>query len=173
LIDGDIYAAGTSRLLNLRGPGLCEVLAGKAKFWSAALKDKTSGLYLLGTREAVRSAGELPNVDANAVSALLREHRHHFELIVIDSPAILPVDGGMFAECADRAVLMVEWERTDRAAVLEALAMLGPLKQKVAGVVLNKASPQWYRLFDCGRYIRHYPAPPVKHPITSNTKSAA
>ncbi|MEA2936172.1 MAG: polysaccharide biosynthesis transport protein, partial [Variibacter sp.] len=173
LIDGDIYAAGTSRLLNLRGPGLCEVLAGKAKFWSATLKDKATGLCVLGAREAVRSAGALETVDSKAVAAFLSEHRQQFDLIVIDSPAILPVDGGLFAECADRAVLLVEWERTERAAVLEALAMLGPLKQKVAGVVLNKASPQWYRLFDCGRYIRYYAAPPIQEPLAANTKTAA
>jgi succinoglycan biosynthesis transport protein ExoP len=108
-------------------------------------------------------------VDAKAVGALLREHRHHFELIVIDSPAILPLDGGMFAECADRIVLIVEWERSERSAVMEAIAFLGTLKQKIAGVVLNKVSPQWYRLFDGGRYIRDYAAATVKEPIATKT----
>jgi polysaccharide biosynthesis transport protein len=172
LVDGDVYAAGASRMLGIQGPGLCEVLTGKAKFWSATVKDKKSGLHALGARDALLSASELQGIEGKAVSALLSEHRQKFDLIVIDSPAILPVDGGTFIECADRVVLMVEWERTERAAVLEALAMLGPYKQKLAGVVLNKASPQWYRVFDCGRFIRHYSPPPIKS-TAATTRSAA
>lgn len=156
LIDGDIYATAISRMFNLRGPGLCELLQGKAKLLSATARDPESGLYMLGARQAPLAPGELMDIKADAVAALLRECRQHFELIVIDSPAILPLDGAMFMDSADRAVLIVEWERTERAAVLEALAMLGAQKRKLAGVVLNKASPHWYRLFDCGQYLRYY-----------------
>ena len=60
-------------------------------------------------------------------------------MIVIDSPAILPFDGDTFIACADRALLIVEWERTEREAVIEALGMLGENRHKVAGAVLKRS----------------------------------
>ena len=58
--------------------------------------------------------------------------------------------------CADRALLIVEWERTEREAVIEALGMLGENRHKVAGAVLNKVSSYWYQLFDYGSYPSYY-----------------
>jgi Mrp family chromosome partitioning ATPase len=75
---------------------------------------------------------------------------------VIDSPAILPT--GVAApqiECADRAVLVVEWDRTERQAIMEARDMLGPDAKKIIGAVLNKASPSWSRLFNYGGYVKY------------------
>jgi Mrp family chromosome partitioning ATPase len=64
-----------------------------------------------------------------------------------------------FLECADRALLVVEWERTDRQAVTEAINLLGSDAEKIAGTVLNKVAAQWYRLFDAGRYLSAYEQP--------------
>lgn len=158
LIDADVYAAETTRAFGLKGPGLCEILQGKAQLAGATAKDVKTGLYVLGAREASLRAGDLKDIDEKSIAAVLADCRKHFDVVVIDSPAILPVDGGAFLEFADRAILMVEWERTERAAVLDALAILGQHKSKLTGVVLNKASPRWYRLFDCGRYLRYYSA---------------
>ncbi len=87
---------------------------------------------------------------------MLTRCRQRFDLIVIDSPAILPFDGDTFIACADRALLIVEWERTEREAVIEALGMLGENRHKVAGAVLNKVSSYWYQLFDYGSYPSYY-----------------
>jgi polysaccharide biosynthesis transport protein len=158
LIDADVYAAETTRAFGMKGPGLCEILQGKAQLASATAKDVKTGLYVLGAREASLTASDLKDIDEKSIAAVLAECRKHFDLVVIDSPAILPADGGAFIEFADRAVMMVEWDRTERATVQDALAMLGRHKSKLTGIVLNKASPRWYRLFDCGRYLRYYSA---------------
>ena len=87
----------------------------------------------------------------------MKHYRTQFDLIVIDTPATLSVDATHpFIECADRAVLVIEWERTERQAVREALGSLEVHARKVAGVVLNKVSMEWYRLFENGRYVRYY-----------------
>ena len=64
-------------------------------------------------------------------------------------------------ECADHAVLLVEWDRTARQAVGDALDMLDSNARKVAGVVLNKVSVGWCRMFDYGGY-HDEPAEPKK-----------
>jgi Mrp family chromosome partitioning ATPase len=112
-------------------------------------------LYVLGARD-MSTKPDAVTINETALAALLTRCRQRFDLIVIDSPAILPFDGDTFITCADRALLIVEWERTERQAVLEALAMLGENKEKVAGAVLNKVSSYWYQLFDYGRYPSYY-----------------
>ena len=155
LIDGDIYTASATRTFDVRKPGLCEVLDNKTTIWEAVFQHKDSGLYVLGARD-MATKPDAVTINEPALAALLTRCRQRFDLIVIDSPAILPFDGDTFIKCADRALLIVEWERTEREAVLEALTMLGENKQKVAGVVLNKVSSYWYQLFDYGRYPSYY-----------------
>jgi uncharacterized protein involved in exopolysaccharide biosynthesis/Mrp family chromosome partitioning ATPase len=155
LVDGDVYRAATNRAFDIKGPGLCEVLEGKTKFAGALVRDSKTGLAVLGAHAAIATEDASRSLDIKAVTALLRENRDQFDLIVVDSPAILPVDGGDLVACADRAVLIAEWARTDREAVLGAIAMLGNLRSKLVGVVLNKASPHWFRAFDYGRYLQH------------------
>jgi succinoglycan biosynthesis transport protein ExoP len=155
LIDGDIYTASATRVFDVRKPGLCEVLDNKTTIWEAVFQHKESGLYVLGARD-MSTKPDAITINESALAAMLTRCRQRFDLIVIDSPAILPFDGDTFIKCADRALLIVEWERTEREAVLEALTMLGENKQKVAGVVLNKVSSYWYQLFDYGRYPSYY-----------------
>jgi exopolysaccharide transport family protein len=155
LIDGDVYTASATRKFDIKKPGLCEVLTGKTTIWEAVFQHKESGLYVLGARD-MSAKPEANEINEPALAQLLGKCRQRFDLIVIDSPAMLPFDGDTFITCADRALLIVEWERTEREAVLEALSMLGENRQKVAGVVLNKVSAYWYRLFDYGQYPTYY-----------------
>jgi capsular exopolysaccharide synthesis family protein len=175
LVDGDVYRAALTRDFHVKGPGLCEVLEGKAKLAAAIVKDSKSGLSVLGARASLAAHDAPRDLDVKGVAALLREHRDQFDLIVIDSAAILPVDGGELIACADRAVLVVEWNRTDRDAVRQAIAMLGDLRRKLVGVVLNKASPQWYRSFDYGRYLQEPGAGPAgaTRSVVAPVKTAA
>ena len=154
----------------LNQPGLSEVLEGRAKLSNALVRDAQSGLFVLAAREPSSAARETGDT-----AGLLRELREQFELIIVDCPAILPVDGGSFVEHADRIAFVIAWDETDRSAVEEAFALLGSHLSKLAGVVLNKASPRWYGAFDGGRYLRYAnpPAPaPAPTPIAAVTRAA-
>ncbi len=151
LIDGDIYTAASTRIFGLQKPGLSEVLGGKISFWNALAKDPESGLHVLGARDVSISGDAAKDINPARLASFLREFSKLFDLIVIDSPAILQNgDGAPHIECADRAVLLVEWDHTERQAVTDALDTLDSHARKLAGVVLNKVSPGWCRLFDYG-----------------------
>ena len=81
--------------------------------------------------------------------------------------------------CADRAVLIVEWNRTERQAVIEALDALGQDARKIAGVVLNKVAMGWYRLFSDSRYVGYLSYPAEEnvrkslHPVLDSARSEA
>jgi uncharacterized protein involved in exopolysaccharide biosynthesis/septum formation inhibitor-activating ATPase MinD len=155
LIDGDPLAMSVTRAFALNQPGLNEVLNGRAKLANAIAKDPRTGLHVLSARDASSGAHELFGVDSQALAALLRELREQFELIVIDSPAILPVDGGTFVEHADQVAFVIAWDTTERSAVEQAFGLLGAYRAKIVGAVLNKASPRWYRVFDGARHLRY------------------
>jgi succinoglycan biosynthesis transport protein ExoP len=156
LIDGDVYTASCTRIFGLQTAGLSEVLEGKTSFWGAISEDSTSGLHVLGARDLSTASDEIRDVDGSRLASLLQEFAKHFDLVVLDSPAILPVGGTTAAiQCADRAVLLVEWEQTERKAVAEALDMLDTHAAKVSGVVLNKVAVAWSRLFDYGGYRKY------------------
>jgi capsular exopolysaccharide synthesis family protein len=160
LIDGDVFAASTTRAFGILTTGLSEILDGKSSFWGVVAKDDVTGLHVLGARDLAGAADVVDDIDGARLAAFLRDIRRHFDLILIDSPAILPVDGNLaHIECADRAVLLVEWDRTERQAVVEALDLLDAHRRKLVGVVLNKVSLDWCRLFDYGGY-RNYGAQP-------------
>jgi capsular exopolysaccharide synthesis family protein len=172
LVDSDRYAMSVTSAFGLNRPGLNEVLEGRVKLADALVRDAQSGLFVLSARDPASAALETGD---QAMAGLLRELRAQFELIIVDCPAILPVDGGSFVEHADRIAFVIAWDQTDRSAVEEAFALLGSHLSKVVGVVLNKASPRWYGAFDGGRYLRYAnpPAPaPAPTPIAAATRAA-
>ena len=154
LIDGDVHNASATKDFHISGAGLWEILGGHASLWSAITLDAQSTLSVLGARDASMPPPGARNFSHTALANLLTECRRHFDLIVVDSPAILPMIGSTLPliESSDRALLIVEWEATERQAVLEALAALGAHTRKIIGVVLSKVASDWYRLFDSGRY---------------------
>jgi succinoglycan biosynthesis transport protein ExoP len=155
LIDADVYTAASTQVFGLQKAGLSEVLDGKTSFWSAVTKDTKSGLHVLGACDPSIASDDAKDIDPTRLASFLREFSKHFDLVVIDSPAILPVGGSApQIECADRAVLLVEWDQTERQAVAEALDMLDTHARKLAGVVLNKVSVGWCQLFDYGGYLK-------------------
>ena len=116
----------------------------------ALTKDPATGLSVLGARDPSRAA-QPETIDPARLELLLRQCRNEFDLVVLDTPAILPVGGiTPYIKWADCAVLVVEWDGTPRQAVSEAIDLLDTDAQKIAGLVLNKVSPRWFRLFRYG-----------------------
>jgi len=70
---------------------------------------------------------------------LIAQLRGKFDYIVMDAPPLLPVvDALALATVADKVLMIVEWGQTPRASISEALKVLRPEAQRVAGIVLNK-----------------------------------
>ncbi len=150
LIDGDIYTGKTGLVFGARKAGLSEVLNDQISLRQALTKDPATGLSVLGARDPSRAA-QPETIDPARLELLLRQCRNEFDLVVLDTPAILPVGGiTPYLRWADCAVLVVEWDGTPRQAVSEALDLLDTDAQKIAGLVLNKVSPRWFRLFRYG-----------------------
>jgi polysaccharide biosynthesis transport protein len=166
LVDADMYTRSATRMFGISGAGLRDVVAGDVPLFSAMRKEPRSGLHILGACDEQKAVNPAEEMDDQRIAAMLRECEKHFDLVVVDSPAVLPTAGQVpMMQHADRALLVVEWERTDRQAVAEAIDLLGADLGKIAGVVLNKVPPQWYRFFDTGRYFEVYNQLAPVHPV--------
>src|SRR5205085_2944993 len=156
LIDGDIYARSVSQVFQIRQAGFSELLHGHSTFGEVLTKDSKSGLYLIGARAPTNAVEKIKNPDESRLATLMRDFRKNFDLIIIDTAAVLPLGSSTpVLEYADRAVLVVEWERTDREIVAEAIDILGASTNKIAGVVLNKASANWYKFANYHQYLQY------------------
>jgi polysaccharide biosynthesis transport protein len=152
LIDGDLRQASLSAAYPDAKAGLVDVLQGRIALRAALLQDPRSGLSILAAGARPDTVNVLMQTDDGRLAAVLRECRELFDLVIVDSPAILPVaDSRRLVECGDRAVLVVEWKRTGRETVIEALNAIGAGADKLVGVVLNKVDLDRYRLYDYGR----------------------
>ena len=157
LIDADLLNRSTTRAFGITGSGIGDVLHGRIPLDRALKKEPKSGLSIIGAGPKCDDARDIEDLNGLDLDAFVRSCREQFDLVVIDSPAILPIGGNVpFMHTADRAVLVVEWDRTERRAVLEAVDMLGGDAGKLAGVVLNKVALGWYRLFGDSRYMNYF-----------------
>jgi Mrp family chromosome partitioning ATPase len=106
LIDGDLRNPQVTRALCPRADaGLLEVAVGQTAPEHAVLVDPSTGLSILpSTRiKEVEFITEL--MFSDRIVDVLDYFRHRYELIVIDSPPLVPlVDGRALAELADRII---------------------------------------------------------------------
>jgi len=73
---------------------------------------------------------------------LLAAARKTYDYIVIEiAPIMSVVDIKMIERFVDRFIFVVEWGQTKRSLVLEALSEAEIIRERVVGIVLNRADP--------------------------------
>jgi capsular exopolysaccharide synthesis family protein len=119
LVDGDMRRPNLHKIFGVSpGPGLSDLLrrdrllatAGNAQF---ILQTAIPNLYLLPCGTAGGDAPEL--LAGDRLPQLLKEMRKNFDLVLIDTPPVLPcADARSFAKAADGVILIVRANETDR-----------------------------------------------------------
>lgn len=101
----------------------------------------------LSSRLAVLPAGPTPEQPAELLESvgfkrMLAALRTQFDLILIDSPPVLPVaDPGIIAAQADGVLLIVRAGKTQRKTVLQAKELLRKMKANLIGIVMTHMDP--------------------------------
>jgi capsular exopolysaccharide synthesis family protein len=121
-----------------RSRGLTDVIAGRASLDSVLHTWVTDGLAILPSGPLPPNPSEL--LGSTAMLALLDELRERFDVIVIDTPPLLPVtDGAVAAAWADGVLLVVRSGKATRHQVTHSLRALQAVSGRVLGVVLTMA----------------------------------
>ncbi|MEH2505992.1 succinoglycan biosynthesis transport protein ExoP [Bradyrhizobium sp. AZCC 1578] len=161
LIDGDLRNPQVTRSLCPRAEaGLLEVAIGHVAPERAVLVDQSTGLSVLPSTRIKHVEFITELMFSDRIVDVLDYFRHRYELIVIDSPPLVPlVDGRALAELADRIILALAWDQTPREVLSHAMDLLSPVSDRIMGTVLTRVDLsrlQFYDYYRSSAYLKPY-----------------
>jgi polysaccharide biosynthesis transport protein len=157
LMDSDLRKPGVRRVLNLtvgKEGGLSSYLAGVLTLDEAIVTHPTiKNLEALTTGPVPPSPADL--LSSHRMREALVELRRRYKFIVIDSPPILAAtDAVILSSLTDGVLLVVRSGETPKEAFTRTCDLLGAVKSRLLGVVLNAVdsnAPDYYYSY------RYYP----------------
>ncbi|MBN1273253.1 MAG: polysaccharide biosynthesis tyrosine autokinase [Candidatus Aminicenantes bacterium] len=142
-----------------RSPGLSEVLIGKIPLEKAVntVTDMVLGGFeydkLLNTRgvenlNIITCGGHAPNpaelLAFSRMDELIQEMEQKYDIVLFDSPPILPVaDPSILSTKTDGVVIVYKAGKTPRQALVRSRAQLENVKARIWGVVINNVKAQF------------------------------
>jgi receptor protein-tyrosine kinase len=137
LIDLNLRRPSVRRYMELPpGPGVADVLAGRASMQQALRRWIVGGLDVLPAGPVPPNSSEL--LASPAADAMLDDVGKHYSFVILDVPALLPVaDAAAVAARADGAVLVVRYGKTSEEQVAGAVSALGVVQAPVLGIALT------------------------------------
>lgn len=143
LIDGDMHRGSLTKTLRPEAKaGMVEVLTGRCSAADVIHRDAITGLDFLPTLVGDRHTSVVSLLTSKNMNDLLTILRGKYDYIYIDLPPLVPVvDAKASCHLFDNFVFVIEWARTSRDAVRDAILSAEQVRQRTLGVVLNKADP--------------------------------
>lgn len=157
LVDGDSRHASVSKAMRCStGPGLLELLRGEASLAEAVQRDTEAPLDVVAAGGRLNEGlGLLASSQADALFASMR---HGYDLTIIDSPPVLAVyETQLLARLCDQSLMLVQWSKTQREVVRDALRVLEGQGVPPAGLVLTQVNYRKYTKYageEMGSYYR-------------------
>jgi capsular exopolysaccharide synthesis family protein len=147
LIDADLRRPAVHHLFGIsQRPGLYELLHDEATLERVTRTTPYPTLSIITSGHPVGPAGEA--YDDDAFQALLASLRTQYDLIYVDSAPVVPVvEPLLMAEHADAILLVAMAGQTPVSLLRRMKQIVAPVRQKVAGVILNNATdglPYYY-----------------------------
>jgi capsular exopolysaccharide synthesis family protein len=139
LVDADLRRPRLAEYLGLEGAvGLTNVLAGQVDMDDAVQEWGDNGVFVLPSGSIPPNPSEL--LGSRTMASLLATLRESFDMVIVDTPPLLPVtDGALAATLVDGTVLVSRCGKTSAAQAREAAEALAAVDAKVLGCVLNMA----------------------------------
>ncbi len=163
LIDGDLRRPNVKTATGCTAPefDLIDVLRGRCMLENALVRDSRTSLEILPVIKHVSNAPDL--LESHAMERLISQLEERYDLVVIDSAPVLPVnDTKVLTRLVDTVVFVVRWERTPRRASIDAVRALRDVHAPIAGAVLSRADTKRFHYYSFGyggyysAYSRYY-----------------
>jgi capsular exopolysaccharide synthesis family protein len=121
--------------------GLAGIIAGKTTFASAVVKTRVDNLFFLPVCQRPTQPSEM--LSTPEFKQLIDEARENYDLVLIDTPPVLPVtDPCVVAARVDGVILTLRLRRGVQEAATRAVEMLRDIDANVLGIVVNGWQPQ-------------------------------
>jgi len=164
VIDGDFRRSSLATMLNqAEGPGLAEVLGGRAEFEQVVRSTPIPNLkFIPAGHTHKRSAAEL--LAAAAAKPVFRRLQNEYHYVIVDTPPATTVtDVGIIGQLCTGVILVVRLHRTDEQAAKRAARLLSANNIPVMGCLLvgRDGPPGRYGYgygyaYNYYRYYRYY-----------------
>jgi Mrp family chromosome partitioning ATPase/uncharacterized protein involved in exopolysaccharide biosynthesis len=155
-----------------REPGLSDILVGNAR-WQDCIRNIADLLMGRFEMEDLMAAPGLDNLNiiesgpippnpsellsSPALAAFLRDVREHYDIVLIDTPPVLPVtDSAIVAGQADGVILVYQAGKVGRLVLKRAKVHLESARAQVWGVVLNDVQAEISGYATYTHYYTHY-----------------
>lgn len=142
IIDSDLHLRKlTAGLAPDAREGLLEALEDPYRL-GAIVSRRHSGLDVLACPSSDRIPNAAELLGSPEMEKLLAVARRSYDYIIIEiAPIMSVVDVKMIERFIDRFIFVVEWGQTRRSLVVDALSSAEIIRDRVVGIVLNKADP--------------------------------
>jgi tyrosine-protein kinase Etk/Wzc len=140
IIDADMRRSSLHRYLPVnREEGLSNVLQGKVDALKA-ISQPYENLHAMPAGKHVRQVRNLLGFDR--LHALIESMRDHYDMIVIDSPPVLPMaDAAALSKVADATIFVARQGMVSYGEVTESVSRLNKVGTEVDGLVFNGFEP--------------------------------
>ena len=140
LIDADLRRPSIADYAGIEGGvGLTTVLIGQAELADVVQPWGTPDLHILSAGAVPPNPSQL--LDSQAMVDLLKAATASYDLVILDSPPLLPVaDAAVLTRLTDGGVMVTGCRKVTRDQVAEALASLDAVGARLLGIVVNGES---------------------------------
>ncbi len=156
IVDADLRRPSVGKTMNAGAfeRGIVEALTKDASLESCLSKDPKSDALILPCLKTPASPADLLN--SQAMQSLVETLRKAFDLVIIDSAPMLPVnDTKLITRLADAVLFAVRWETTPREASVNGMRALTDVRAPVCGIALARADTERFRYYSYG-YQSYY-----------------
>jgi polysaccharide biosynthesis transport protein len=156
LVDADLRRPSLARYVGIDGSvGLTTVLIGEANLDDVLQPWGDSSLRVLPSGQVPPNPSEL--LGSGAMSDLLDQLTARFDMVLLDSPPVLPVtDSAILGRLAGTTLVVVGADRLHKSQLHGALDSLTTAGVHVSGIVLNKVAPHNFGPYEYGyNYMQH------------------
>jgi capsular exopolysaccharide synthesis family protein len=150
IVDGDLRRPTLAKVIGGDyQKGIVEVLLDKLPLDQCLGRDPRSNVYVLPCLVAPASPADI--LASDAMANLVKSLEQCFDIVIIDSAPVLPVnDTKILSRLADAVLFVVRWERTPREATVSAMRALTDAHAVVVGVALSRADSERFRYYSYG-----------------------
>lgn len=147
IVDCDLRKPSVHDALRVpNGQGVVEILIGAASLDDVIEIDLRSGLHY------ITAGAKAPNppdaLGSSAMHQLIAELSMRYDLVVLDTPPVLPVsDALVLLRHVDKVVFLVRWGTTRREAVLAGIRQVQEANGDIAGVALTRVDIRRHRRY--------------------------
>lgn len=140
LLEGDVRRPTQSHIFGIdkHTPGLCEWLQGSHELARCVYQMEFLGFWIMpaGTSQSSNPLGLLQPA---RLASLLKQLGDQFDLIILDSPPVLPMaDTSIWMKLADGILLVTRQGVTERRPLQRGVEVIDP--QKLIGTVMNSST---------------------------------